>query len=296
MWAMLKTLYLMKTDIVLVLYKFPHLFSPLTWGPGNRTKENLFSAGQPRKQNSSSHEVQGTKGSNKNWQALKTCRINYIPRQISLGRYLQQGWSCSWNPEPDLCRDSKCWEEYLLSPWAGCLAWLVAVSWHHLQLSNVPSRCCHLHIQAWQLNQVKKAMGILLLLLSLTVGKADCVNTFLDGRAGEAYPFLLRKVSLPNFICCVLSCSSLTTSLFGSCLSAGKSVLCHVKWLLSLPAWIPIWLQQNRKEVSIYVRIFLWYLGPWDLSQGSEKSSWTRTFGNPPSCIGAELPYEEGIC
>lgn len=102
-----------------------------------------------------------------------------------MGRYLQQGWSCVWNPASILCRGSKSWDEYLLSLWAGCWAWLAAVLWHHLQPSNMPLHCCHLHIPAWRLNQVTKAMGILLLLLSLTVGKAHSVNTFLDGRAGE---------------------------------------------------------------------------------------------------------------
>lgn len=155
---------------------------------------------------------------------------------MSLGRCLQQGWSCGWSPAPDLCRNSKCQKEYLLSLWAGCWAWLVAMLW---------LCCCHLHIQAWWFNQVERSNGNSALTSVSDCAEADSVNTFLDGRAEEPNMFLFWKSHYP--ISVAVSCCSHTISVFESCLRAGKSVLCSVRWLLPSPAWIPIWLQQNRK-------------------------------------------------
>lgn len=107
----------------------------------------------------------------------------------------------------------------------------------------------------------EKVAGILLLLLSLTVWKADAVNTFPDGRTEEAYLFLLWKVLLPKFSCSAMSCCSLTASVSESGLRAAKSFLYSMRQMLSLPAWIPIWLQQHMKAVAIYAKICLWYFG-----------------------------------
>lgn len=75
----------------------------------------------------------------------------------------------------------------------------------------------------------KKAAGILLLFLSLMLWKPDAVHTFPEGRTEEAYPFLLWKVPLPKFSCCVLSCCSLSTLVSESGLRPAKSVLYSVK-------------------------------------------------------------------
>lgn len=144
--------------------------------------------------------------------------------------YLQQGQSCGWNLAPDLCRDSKWWVAPSL--WARCLVWLCAVLTHCVQLSSMLSYCCHAWMHRWHLCSCNSA-------LSLTVWKADAVNTFPDGGTEEAYIFLFCKVRLPKINCSVLSCCSFTTSVSENALRTKKSVLYNVRQIFSLPAWIP---------------------------------------------------------
>lgn len=207
--------------------------------------------------------------------AWRQVQSNCTPSYIFLGRYLHQRWTCGWNPAPDLCMDSKWWEENLLSLWAGCFARLLAISLHHLQLSSLYS--------------IATCTFILLLFLSLTVWKADAMNIFPDGRTEEACPFLLWKVPLPKLSSSVLSCCSLATSGSESGLRAAKSVLCSLRQSPLLPGFSFDFSNTWKKHPPVSKSAFDTFELK-EIPRGSGKSYGRRAWENPPSGVYAELP------
>lgn len=248
----------MKINFGLVLYKLPHLFLPSLKAQGTNQKQIC-----PVQDNLESKIALSMKF--KEWKdPIKTHKPwRHVGSIAFLGRYL-------WG---DMCRRDE-----------------VAVgTWHHIYVGTPSARktafclfgldaehgllLCygitaatrtfkHDDLTRWK----KKAMGILLLLLSLTVGNADSVNTFLDGTAGEANPFLFWKSHYPisaaaahlplQFLKADSELESLFSAVWGGCFPY-------------LP-WFPFGSSKIGKKSM--AKIFFSYLGPEEFSQGSEKS------------------------